>query len=206
MVAPQQTTPLSPEFPSRERMLLAAKKLFAEKGYENTSTASIARMAGTSESQLVKHFGSKEGLLEAVFEAGWGQIKTRVPEVLSQATPKERLFKLLDVIFVGVEEDEELKELMLLESRRIRRDQGQVVLITESYRQMIALVDRFLNEMKAAGQVREDVNLEAVRSAISGMAEGMVRDQVLARREGYPAHFSAKELRHVLDVFVDSLA
>ncbi|MGZ4834111.1 MAG: TetR/AcrR family transcriptional regulator, partial [Terriglobales bacterium] len=48
---------------SRERILHAAKQLFSSRGYENTSTVAIARLAGTSESQLMKHFGSKEGLL-----------------------------------------------------------------------------------------------------------------------------------------------
>jgi hypothetical protein len=40
-----------PESPP-DRLLLAAKELFARNGYEQTSTAAIARRAGTSESQL----------------------------------------------------------------------------------------------------------------------------------------------------------
>jgi len=54
---------------SHDRILMAAKQLFASRGYENTSTVAIARLAGTSESQLMKHFGSKEGLLEEIFDA-----------------------------------------------------------------------------------------------------------------------------------------
>ena len=38
-------------------------------GFEATSTAEICRLAGTSPSQLVSHFRSKMGLLEAIFEA-----------------------------------------------------------------------------------------------------------------------------------------
>ena len=53
---------------SHDRILLAAKRLFAKDGYENTSTVAIAREAGTSESQLMKHFGSKQGLLVAIFD------------------------------------------------------------------------------------------------------------------------------------------
>src|SRR5688572_7518797 len=49
---------------SHDRILAAAKHLFATRGYESSSTVAIARAAGTSESQLMKHFGSKEGLLE----------------------------------------------------------------------------------------------------------------------------------------------
>ena len=67
--------------PARERMLQVAKQLFAERGYENTSTVAIARAAGSSESQLMKHFGSKEGLLEAVFDQGWSILTERLGDL-----------------------------------------------------------------------------------------------------------------------------
>ena len=46
---------------SRDRLLTAGKTLFAERGYEATTTAAIAKAAGTSHSQLVKHFKDKQG-------------------------------------------------------------------------------------------------------------------------------------------------
>jgi AcrR family transcriptional regulator len=64
------TTKTTSTLSSHDRILLAAKRLFAENGYENTSTVAIARDAGTSESQLMKHFGSKQGLLVAIFDRG----------------------------------------------------------------------------------------------------------------------------------------
>jgi AcrR family transcriptional regulator len=54
--------------PIRERIREAAQALFAERGDEPASTAAICRLAGTSESQLIKHFGIKRGVLEAVFQ------------------------------------------------------------------------------------------------------------------------------------------
>ena len=41
---------------ARTRLLASGKTLFARLGYEQTSTAAIAREAFTSESQLVRHF------------------------------------------------------------------------------------------------------------------------------------------------------
>src|SRR5208337_2344458 len=66
-----------PPLSSRDRILFAAKRLFALNGYENTSTVAIAREAATSESQLMKHFGSKQGLLVAIFDRGWASIDER---------------------------------------------------------------------------------------------------------------------------------
>src|ERR1700738_4904160 len=63
---------------SRERIREAAKAIFAARGYEAASTAAICRVAGTSQSQLIKHFGNKAGLLDAIFEYAWEQINPAV--------------------------------------------------------------------------------------------------------------------------------
>ena len=47
-------------------VLWAAARLFAAKGVAQTSTREIAAAASTTERTLFKHFGSKEGLVQAV--------------------------------------------------------------------------------------------------------------------------------------------
>lgn len=39
---------------------------FAEKGYSNTSTAEIAKLAGVAEATIFKHYGTKENLLISI--------------------------------------------------------------------------------------------------------------------------------------------
>ncbi len=48
---------------TRERIVNTARSLFAEKGYERTTTAEIAREAGISEGTIYRHFDSKKELL-----------------------------------------------------------------------------------------------------------------------------------------------
>lgn len=50
---------------TRQRLLAAAEKLFAERGFEGTSMRALTQMAGTSLSAANYHFGSKETLLDA---------------------------------------------------------------------------------------------------------------------------------------------
>src|SRR5687768_17217821 len=115
---------------SRERLMRSAKQLFAAKGYENTSTVTIARLAGTSESQLMKHFGSKEGLLEAVFDGAWSQVAEAVRRVVASGeAPVQKLNALAELMLKVLEEDEEIRTLMLLEGRRIRKE-GHMVMLT----------------------------------------------------------------------------
>ncbi|HYY68401.1 MAG TPA: TetR/AcrR family transcriptional regulator [Terriglobales bacterium] len=179
---------------SRDRILTAAKELFASRGYENTSTVAIARMASTSESQLMKHFGSKEGLLEAIFDQGWERMGEAVRGIHDLGSPEEKLLSLLDVVLNAFERDLELKELLLLEGRRIRKE-GRMVLLTRGYQEFVNMVDSVLLEMRAAGRLSSDTNPQAVRSALMGMLEGLLRDQMLAGRVGFPAAYTTQEIR-----------
>src|SRR5260370_31949461 len=52
---------------SRERMMQAAKHLFAGEGFDKATTIEIVRLAGTSDSPLTKHFGGKESLPGGIF-------------------------------------------------------------------------------------------------------------------------------------------
>lgn len=190
---------------SRDRILAAAKQLFAARGYENTSTVAIARLAGTSESQLMKHFGSKEGLLECIFDAGWEQLASHINSVQQLTSPSDKLHALLDATLKGLERDTELKQLMLLEGRRIRRE-GRMVLMTNGFLGYVSIVDGVLAEMRAAGQLRPDLNIQAVRSGLIGMFEGILRDQLLADKADFPSSATVADLRQLFDIIIPALA
>ena len=64
--APRARTRTRDPEEKRARVLDAARTLFAERGYAATTTADVARRANVSEGILFHHYGSKEGLLEAV--------------------------------------------------------------------------------------------------------------------------------------------
>ena len=182
----------------------AAKKLFASRGYEHTSTSAIAREAGTSESQLMKHFGSKAGLLEAIFIDGWSQITSEARAASEKlATPVEKLQVISSCVLAHLERDADLKLLMLLEGRRVRKE-GQSVALTEGFLSFVRLVDEVLIEMRAMHILRPNLSPQAVRSALMGMLEGMLRDRYLGERLGFPADFPLDQLREVLGLALAS--
>jgi AcrR family transcriptional regulator len=187
--------PLVPAASSHDRILAAAKRLFASQGYEATSTMAIARLAGTSESQMMKHFGSKEGLLEAILDEGWKSMGAALAKVSSMPAGTEKLMAMLEVVLETLNRDPDLKELYLLEGRRIRRE-GRHVVLSAGYIEFVKMVDEVLKKMSAAGQLRPGISADAVRSAIMGMAEGVLRDQVLARRRGeFTADYTEEEFK-----------
>ncbi len=177
--------------------------MFALNGYENTSTVAVAREAGTSESQLMKHFGSKRGLLAVILDRGWSNIMARVQQIPANSAPVDRLFRALEAFVVELENDSDLKNLMVLEAGRVRKDNRDVI-ISADFQQFAEMVSATLTEMRVQGQISSDVNLEAVRAAFIGMTEGLLRDQVLAQRSEFHASYSSDDLKKVLGVLLSA--
>ena len=188
---------------SRERILHSAKTLFASNGYENTSTAAIARMAGSSESQLIKHFGGKEGVLEAIFDDGWARMREGLA-ALGNKAGREKLRAMMNLILSSLQEDPELKELMLLEGRRVRKE-GHLVMLTQGFLDFVRGLDTVLAEMQSFGQLRPDISPDVARSALMGMIEGLLRDQMLAQRMNQRTGYGDAQLRRVFDLVMGSL-
>ena len=183
------------ELSSHDRILQAGRTLFAEDGYENTTTSAIARRAGTSESQLIKHFNSKEGLLEGIFDQAWQRMAQGVQSVQGkEAPPLDRLRALTELMIAALESDKQMRTLMLLEGRRIRKH-GHMVMMTRGFQQVLEVLDGILRELQYSGKLRPDLHPEAVRSALIGAFEGLLRDQLLAQRADFPAHYDGTELR-----------
>jgi AcrR family transcriptional regulator len=193
---------VNPDASSRDRLIAAAKHLFSTSGYENTTTVAIAREARTSESQLVKHFGSKEGLLEAVFEDGWSRLRMQMTTLQTIQSPQKQLKVLMHMVVQLFGEDPQLRDLMLLEGRRIRRE-GKMIMLTRSYTEFVSLVDRLIQAAETGKPSEYPAQL--VRSSLMGMFEGLLRDIVLHERFGYPAGYSVSQAEKFAGALVDRL-
>jgi TetR/AcrR family transcriptional regulator len=187
---------------SRNRMIAVAKRLFSGAGYENTTTVTIAREAHTSESQLVKHFGSKEGLLEAVFEEGWSGLRMQMANVQAISSPRERLKAIMRTIIQVFAADLELRDLMLLEGRRIRRE-GKMIMLTASYLEFVKLMDALVES--AQQSLTSEYPPQLVRSSLMGMFEGVLRDRVLQEKYGHSAGYEINQAEKFVAEVVDRL-
>lgn len=189
---------------SRERLREAAKSLFAKQGYESTTTAAICRLAGTSQSQLIKHFTNKNGILEAVFEHAWEQLNPAIHLAIEKvSSPREKLRILTDMMLTLFESDPELRILFLLEGRRIRGD-GHMVKFVPGFLEFVKTLDSVFQEMAARAELAADVHPQCLRSGLMGAFEGLLRDQLLARPSRFPASYSEANFRAVFYRFLSS--
>ncbi len=91
----------------KEKILLAALELFANEGFKATSTSKVAKQAGVSEGLIFRHFGNKEGLLEAILKIGEEKVKAIFSDIVFETEPKVVISKTLDLGKNMVETKEE---------------------------------------------------------------------------------------------------
>lgn len=190
---------------SRDRLLAAAKTLFAHNGYEQTSTASIARDAGTSESQLVRYFGSKAGLLEAIFNESWKDLNEEISRTVAAAdSGRAAILGILGILIEAFGRDQELAVLFLLEGRRIRGTAHEVMQ-SRGFIQFAALLQQLIQRAQKDRSFSNNFSPAAIESALVGAAEGMIRDRLMAERSGKPNPFPIEEIRRVFASILESL-
>lgn len=78
-------------------ILVAARKLFAEFGFEGTSTRQIAKESGANMAMINYYFGSKEGVFLEIMEDKISGFKTQLNQINDERIPaKEKLLKVVD--------------------------------------------------------------------------------------------------------------
>ena len=187
---------------SRARLLIAAKALFARNGFEGTSTSAVAKEAGTSESQLVRYFGSKAGLLDAIFDAAWTPMNARVHDMLADASSgRLAVSGVLTAVLTTLDKDDELATLFLFEGRRIRGESE--VRLSAGFVEFSDVVQRLIRRGQKDGSFSSAFDATALAAALMGAAEGMVRERLLAKRSGNSRPFSDKQLQKIFAAMLD---
>lgn len=188
------------EHSSKSRLLAAAKTLFAEKGYEATAIADITRAAKTSHSQFLKYYSSKEELRTEIIEQQWSELnKTIILAIAGVPSPTEKLTLALNVFVSLLERDAAFRTILLLENAATRDDNGLTV--TPEFREFVLLIDEIVRAMKDDGELLPTVNTQALRSALLGSVEGMMRERLF---RNFPAEYSTNDVRSTLAVFIES--
>jgi len=72
---------------TKERILDAAEQLFSDQGFSATSVRAITQKAEVNLAALNYHFGSKEGLIEAVFSRRIGPLNETRLQLLQELDP-----------------------------------------------------------------------------------------------------------------------
>lgn len=99
----------------RDRILLAAEKLFASRGFDATSVQEITDMASVNKAMLYYYFGNKLSLFRELLKLGLESVKHAIDEAVKQATVEQKLRVFLNTYFEVVASHPELAQIVYRE-------------------------------------------------------------------------------------------
>jgi len=172
-----KSTPAATRGEKRPLILRAATEVFAEQGFNSVTVAAIADRAGIGKGTVYEYFSSKDELLFAVFEWMNEGIFDRIHGLIEvPGTTLERLRSLLDLGAKITREQMEMQAVVLdfwsaSRGTRVEERYNQACLATfRSYRRLLADVIR---EGQTAGEIRSDVDPEAVATMVVAAMDGL---------------------------------
>ena len=155
--------------PTRERIIIEALRLFAERGYRATTVGDIEAAAGLQprRGSLYKHFKSKEEVLRAAVERHTQRVAAlgSVGELLPAEDTDMQFALLVRWALRELGRERELIRIVLRESDEfpeVREYRNRFAAVT--YRGMADWLDRNVQ----AGRLPEDLDTEAMSAVIVG--------------------------------------
>lgn len=131
-------------------MIDAARSLFVEKGFEETTMCDIAEKAGVNRSTLHYYFANKDVMFRAVFASIVESLVPRVSEIMSSSRPPlERIEMVIDEYFDRFLKAPQLPGFIISE---IQRDADHLVATARSMHYDLVfstMRDALAAEMKA---------------------------------------------------------
>lgn len=155
---------------ARSRLIAAALKLFAEKGYKAASTRDICEAAEANISAIRYYFGDKAGLYRAAFIEPMGEQSCMLSvDSFEGMFLREALNRLFKDFLAPMKKSEELKLVVKLHYREMLEPTGawQEVIDAEIKPQHAALVSLFKQHF---GLSAIDEDLHRLAFAVIGMA------------------------------------
>jgi TetR/AcrR family transcriptional regulator, fatty acid metabolism regulator protein len=168
----------------RERILDAAVKVFAQKGFFNSKVSEIARLADVADGTIYLYFKNKDDLLIRLFEDKMQWVIARFREGLSaHQDARSRLACLIGMHLAEFQANPDLAavfQVELRQSSRFMREHEKVEL--KGYLDLIGAV---IEQGQQEGVFRYDIPLGLIKRLIFGALDEVVSTWVLAGRH-YP--------------------
>jgi AcrR family transcriptional regulator len=141
---------MKPNLSSKQSPLLAtAELLFSRKGFDGTSVRDIAESAGINTAMISYYFGSKEKLMEEIFERKSLNLREKVDALLKEdrLDPLEKMFCLVDEYIEAIMSRKRFHRILLCE--QIINQNPAIIQMTEK---MKARNTECINELIRLGQ------------------------------------------------------
>ena len=179
----------------RSRIVDAAIKIFAEKGFYTARVSAIAREAGVADGTIYLYFENKDDLLIQVFEESMDRVIESLRVALEGATePSERLRRFIEHHLALVEENRELAEVLTVELRQSAKFMKEHK--NPRFAEYLRFAAELVEDGVRAGIFRADVTPWLLARALFGMLDELALTWVLGR--SFDVRRAAAEVHAIL--------
>jgi TetR/AcrR family transcriptional regulator, fatty acid metabolism regulator protein len=175
----------------RQKILEAAVRAFARKGYHACRVGEIAEEAGVAYGLVYHYFGSKEDVLESIFRDTWTQMLARIREVEEgDDSAREQVRKVTALLLRTWRRDPDLVRVLV---REVTRSPEQMQRQIDEIGHANEALERVVANGQARGEFRNDLNSKlaatiwygALEETLTGWVMGQLpdADEDIARAE-----------------------
>ncbi len=186
----------------RSRILQAAQRLFARRGFDGTTTHDLAEAAGVAEGTLFRHFENKKAILVEVVTQGWVEILTDLLTELSEMGSYKAIAQVMKKRMLNLHQNADLLRVCFMEAQfhPDLRDRIQAEVIVK----MTDVAEAFFQTAMERGIYRP-MNPRVVAQVFLGMftVAGFSRDTLMPEQSSPDA---MKEMAEgIADIFLNGV-
>jgi TetR/AcrR family fatty acid metabolism transcriptional regulator len=169
----------------RARILDAAEKIFARRGFFHARVAEIAREAGVADGTIYLYFKNKDDLLISLFESRMERVTAELAAALERVGPRpaEQLTALFDTYAQLVVAHPELAEVLTVELRQSSKFMKEYQ--NPRFGDFLKLVAGVISDGQEAGAFDRSLAPPIAARAIFGMLDELALAWLLGKGEKF---------------------
>lgn len=167
------------EFNEKQQAIIStAEKLFSVNGFDGTSVRDIAHEAGVNVAMISYYFGSKEKLMEAVFEQKTNVMRIKVENLLqnTELTSLEKIYSLIDDYVNKFLNQQQFQKIMLLE-QLVDKNGGIPQLIYQLKKRNIVSIEKLIQDGQKNGEFINDIDIPIMMNTMVGTVSQLIISQ-----------------------------
>jgi len=183
------------------RIIQAATKVFAKKGFFHAKVSDIAKEAQVADGTIYIYFENKDDILISLFEA---QMKSVIENMVTQLSKendpvrKLRCFALTHLQLI--EQNKAMAEIIQVELRQSSKFMKEYK--NEGFVQYLELIADIIREGQRKGIFKREIIPGVAKRAFFGALDEMSTFRVLSRRKGYDIKTAAEQIS---DIFMSGI-
>jgi len=193
------------------QIMETAETLFAEKGFNGTSVRDIADKAHVNLAMISYYFGSKDKLLEALFDYRGEHIKLKLESMIDdkELSSLEKMNTLIDHYIDKIISQQCFSRIMARE-QVVNHTGITGQLIFQMKKRNQELISRLIHEGQKKGEFKKNIDIPLMMATLIGTANTMVATQYYYRElnslqsmseEEFQKHIRKKLSQHLKKIF-----